>query len=543
LTSSDPKTRIEKPPIARHAIVGIAAVSLAAVNSTLGSGLIGAGLQDLRGVWGLGIDDAAYIPTAFNAAQMFMGPFSVMLAARYGHRRILLIATFIYGLSSLLVPLVPPTVPILILMVIGGLASGTFYPLCLSFISRNLPITLVTWGVAAYSMDLIGTNHVVQSMEGFFFEHLGWQWLFWNQSILCIPLMLLVYRGIPATPKESLLPKFDYIGIIYISLSLSLLFIALDQGERLDWYNNGLINGLLLSGIFLFIMNFIRRRVVPNPYLDFSYLKTRNLLILGFLFVCVRAMLLRVGLIIPQFLERLHQYRPIDTGNVLSLSFIPFLIALPIVAVLLKHLPVRVILAAGFLIIGLCNFHDSHALSTWIGVDFVPAQLIGSVGLCLALMGTISGVLFEGRTTGAYRVRAGAYAQGAFFQSVRLFGSESSVSGLRRFILYREHFWQTKLASGLPTFGQFDNRISFLGINLAPQASGVPNAQSIATGLTDVNLHNEAYTLAIDDSFMMLAWICAVALLGVAFMKRVPLPRELPEIGAPIPSVSNPQTK
>jgi len=533
LTSSDPRTRVERPPIAPHAIIGIGAVSLAAICSTLGSGLISTGLEDLRGAWSLGIDDAAYFPTAFNAAQMFMGPLSVMLAARYGHRRILLIAAVVYSLSFLLIPLVPPTVPILFLLVIGGLASGTFYPLCLSFISRNLPITLVTYGVAAYSMDLIGTNHVVSALEGFIFNNMGWQWLFWNQSVLCIPLMLLVYRGIPPTPQKDLIPKFNYVGILYVSLSLSLLFIALDQGERLDWYNNGLINGLLLTGAFLLIMAFLRRQIFPNPYLDFSYLKTRNLLILGFLFVCVRAMLLRVGLVIPQFLERLHQYRPEDTGNLLSLSFIAFVIALPIVASLLQKIPVRVILASGFLIIGLINFHDSHCLSTWIGVDFVTAQLFGSVGLCMALMGTISGVIFEGRSSGAYRVRAGAYTQGAFFQAVRLFGSESSVSGLRRFILYREHFWQTKLTAGLPTFGQFDNRISFLGINLAPQASGVPNAQSIATGLTAVNLHNEAYTLAIDDSFMMLAWICAVALLGIALMKRVPLPHELPAVDAP----------
>jgi MFS transporter, DHA2 family, multidrug resistance protein len=529
--------------IPRHAIIGIAAVCLAAANSSLGAGLISAGLEDLRGVWGLGIDDAAYFPTAFNAAQMFMGPLSVMLAARYGHRTILLIAACVYTLTSLFIPLVPPTVPIIILLVIGGLASGTFYPLCLSFISRNLPVTLVTYGVAAYSLDLLGTNHVDYAMEGFFMNHMGWQWIFWNQGVLCIPMLLLIYYGIPPTPKEALVPKFNYVGIIYMSLSLSLFFIALDQGERLDWYNNGLVNGLLIAGTLLFIMTFVRRRVLPNPYLDFSYLKTRNLLILGFLFVTFRTNLLRVGLIVPQFLERLHQYRPEDTGNLLILSFIPFLIALPIVATLLKRMPVRVILGSGFLILALINFHDSHALSTWIGADFVTTQLIGSIAICMVAMATVSGVIFEGRMTGAYRVRAGAYTQGAFFQCIRLFGAESTVSGLRRFILYRAHFWQTKLTSGLPTFGQFDNRVSYLSTNLAPQASGIPDAHNIATGLTNQNLQNEAFTLATDDSFMMLAWVCAVSLLGVALLKRVPLPHELPAADAPPPPAPDPSKK
>src|ERR1700733_5784820 len=129
----------EKPVVPRHALIGILAVCLAAINSSLGSGLIGTGLEDLRGVWGLGIDDAVYIPTAFNAAQMFMGPMPIILAARFGHRQVLLISGVIYALSSLFLPLTPPTVRVLMFLIIGGLASGTFYPLALSFISRNLP--------------------------------------------------------------------------------------------------------------------------------------------------------------------------------------------------------------------------------------------------------------------------------------------------------------------------------------------------------------------------------------------------------------------
>jgi hypothetical protein len=229
----------------------------------------------------------------------------------------------------------------------------------------------------------------------------------------------------------------------------------------------------------------------------------------------------------------LHQYRTTETGDLMIKSFIPFVVALPIVAYWLKKVDLRIPLALGFFIIALCNFHDSHALSTWHGVDFVPGQLFGSVGICLATMATVCGVIFEGKESGAYRVRAGAYAQGAYFQAVRLFGQESTARGLQRFILYRTHYWQTKLAAGLPTFGQFDPRIMHLSIPLAPQASGIPDAHSIATGLTFVNLQREAFTLATNDSFMMLAWICAISLLAIAFLRRIPLPHELPAADEP----------
>lgn len=492
-----------------------------------------AGLEDLRGAWGLGIDDAAYILTSFNAAQMFMGPIAIMLAARFGHRRVLLYAGSIYICSSLLLPFAPPLVLILILLVVGGLASGTFYPLCLSFIARNLPIRLIPFGIAAYTMDLIGSNHLVHALESFYFDHLSWHWLFWNQSIFTVPMLFCVFYGIPATPKDQLIPKCRYGEVVYVGAGLSLLYIALDQGERLDWYNNGLINGLAIGGTILLIAALIRRWTNPEPFLDFSYLKARNILILGALMVTFRLLLLRAEAIIPVFLERLHQYRPAEIGQLLLLSLIPYLVALPVTAHFMGRIHVRIILLIGFLVTGLINFHDSHTLSTWIGTDFVTQQVIASVAICMVIVGTMSGIVFEGRLTGAYRNRAGAYGQGAYFQSVRLFGTVAAVSILRRFIFVREHYWQTKLVAELRSGWQFVDRQAHLGLALAPQAAGPLQTQEIATGLIANTVHQQAFTLATDDSFMLLALVSVVSLVAVGLMTHIPLPHELPDADAP----------
>jgi DHA2 family multidrug resistance protein len=526
------KVAADKPVVSPHALIGIAAVSLAAVNSSLGSGLLGSGIADLRGVWGLGIDDAAYIPTAFSAAQMFMGSLSVMLAARFGHRNILLTAGVIYILVSLFLPFAPHKVPILFFTVLAGLSSGTFYPLCLSFISRNLPVALVPFGIAAYNFDLLVTNHIVQSMEGFFIDHAGWQWIFWSQAILALPMLVCVRIGIPQTPKDQLLPRFRYNGILYFSAALTLFYIALDQGERLDWFNNGLINGLCISGTLLLVATVISRLRDPNPYLDFSYVWTRNVLLLGLILMLFRVMLLRIGFLIPVFLERLHQYRSTDIGWLFLLSVVPFVIALPTIAHFLRKIHVRPALIAGFVILALCNFHDAHALSTWTRLDFIPAQMVGVFGICLIAMGTMCGVVFQGRLSGAYRVREGAYAQGAFFQAVRIFGSQASTSGMKRFVIVREHFWQTKLVSTLSSGTLGDADSAKLATALAPQSAGPGLAAGVAQGLIDKRVPTESFTLATDDGFMLLAWISVIALVAVALMKHIPLPRELPAADA-----------
>src|SRR5215470_7717587 len=74
----------------KNVYVGTVGVFLGAGIATLNGRLISVGLPDLRGALGLGVDEASWIPTAYNMAMMFIGPFSVFLGGLLGVRRVLL---------------------------------------------------------------------------------------------------------------------------------------------------------------------------------------------------------------------------------------------------------------------------------------------------------------------------------------------------------------------------------------------------------------------------------------------------------------------
>src|SRR5690242_4195797 len=87
--------------------VGTLGVFLGAGIATLNGRLISVGLPDLRGARGFGIDEASWIPTAYNMAMMFIGPFSVFVGGLLGARRVLLWSAVIFVLCSLLLPFSP----------------------------------------------------------------------------------------------------------------------------------------------------------------------------------------------------------------------------------------------------------------------------------------------------------------------------------------------------------------------------------------------------------------------------------------------------
>ena len=177
MTATEPTSKPPAPPAVRserytNPYVGILGVFLGAGIATLNSRLVSVGLPDLRGALGLGFDEASWIPTALNMATMFSGVFVVFLEVVFGPRRILLQAAAIFAVTSALLPFAPGYWAMLAMVVIAGIASGTFYSLTMTFVLTALPKKLIIFGIAAYAADIVFVSNIaslVDSMrdEGF----------------------------------------------------------------------------------------------------------------------------------------------------------------------------------------------------------------------------------------------------------------------------------------------------------------------------------------------------------------------------------------
>src|SRR6202167_4678303 len=173
MTSPDVQAREAHPTLTTHPLLGIAGVLLGALIATCTGRLMSVGLADIRGALHLGVDEASWINTSFNASMMFIGAFSVYLGGLLGPRRVLLACAWIFTVVSFLIPFCHSLSLVIALLIVGGLSAGTFYPLTLSFVLRSLPMRFVLLGIAMYAMDIIFTTDMAQAWESFFTEHLS----------------------------------------------------------------------------------------------------------------------------------------------------------------------------------------------------------------------------------------------------------------------------------------------------------------------------------------------------------------------------------
>jgi len=137
--------------VSTRPLLGILGVVTGAGLVTLAGRMLSLGLGDLKGHVGIGLDDGAWLDSAYNASLMFIGPFTVYLGGLLGPRRILLFAAGVFTLTSIVLPGIHSYSLLIIALILAGLTSGTFYPLTLTFALRNIPLRYLPFTIAFYA--------------------------------------------------------------------------------------------------------------------------------------------------------------------------------------------------------------------------------------------------------------------------------------------------------------------------------------------------------------------------------------------------------
>src|ERR1700733_3626478 len=309
-SNTDRPTAIEIARIAAAAIpaevstkplLGVLGVVAGAGVVTLTSRMISLGMPDFRGLHGFGYDQSAWISIAFDAGLMFIGPFTVEVGGLLGPRRILLTAAALFTLLFIFLPFAHSYSLVIAITLLGGLTSGTFYPLTLTFALRNIPLRYLPFTLALYATFVDGAVNIAPSLYGWYREHLSSNWMFWNSALITPLMMICIYYGIPGTnaPKKSGKAP-DFAGFLYASVGLAMLLVACEQGERLDWWRSGVFNALFAGGGFLLLCALVLRLRGPNPLVALPYLLKWNTVLLGLLLFWFRFTLCTTIILVPQ---------------------------------------------------------------------------------------------------------------------------------------------------------------------------------------------------------------------------------------------------
>jgi len=506
--------------LAHTPVFGILGVVLGAGIVTLAGRLLTLGLADLKGNVGISFDQGAWIGSAFNVALMFIGPFTVYLGALVAPRRILFVSAAVFTVVSACLPLVHDYRLLIALLATAGLSSGTFYPLTLTFALRNVPLRYLALTLALYATCVEGAVNFAPALYGLYRDHLSWEWMFWTSAIITPAMMACIYYGIPASPKarpSTGAPSFA--GFFFASAGAALLFAALDQGQRLDWWRSGVFNGLVTAGLFLVLCAIVRRLRRPNPFVDLPYLGQWNTLLLGGALIAFRFALLATAVVIPQSLS-VHGLDAGQFAPAVLWTAVPALVLAFFAAHLLnKGADVRLVMGVGFATIAAACLMNAGYTGVWSAENYFRSELLMAVGQSFAFVGLVAAIILQSFTSGGLQSPFRILTFSAFFHTMRLFGGQVGVAAMTHFIAEREKLHSHLLGLQVQA-GDWVSEHVLRGVTagLTPQSSGV--AAGRAAAIIDGKIRLEAYTLTFIDAFHLIAWVCVGTLVLIALLRR-----------------------
>ena len=406
----------------------------------------------------------------------------------------------------------------LALVIVAGLASGTFYSLTMTFVLTNLPKRLVIFGIAAYAADIVFVSNIASFLEGWYIDNLSWRWIFWTAALFTPLMIVCVHFGIPRRINEE--PRPSWIGFTYFSLSLALLYGALDQGQRLDWLNSSTIVGMLVAGLFLFAATILRRVVQPNPIVNLKISEHSEHLHPGHIHLriqvpapvhdCARARLPRQHSTLP----------PLETGHALAWVALPMFMVVWLAATIIIYTNSRLVLALGLTVCAICCWLWSHVDTSWSGNNFEIVELLLSLGLAGAYIGLVGSIVLEALESGALASASNVATFSGFMHLMRIFGGQIGVAAMTRFIAVREQFHSNMLGLYVQRGSWLtDQRLRMLAGGLLPESTGQQEAQHRAATILGLQVRAQAYTLATSDGFVLIVWVVIVYLLLMLLLR------------------------
>ncbi|MFT9441468.1 MAG: MFS transporter [Acetobacter papayae] len=528
------------PPFGLRTVIGCLGMLLAVHVAGFNEHVTEIGLADIRGAMHIGHDEGTWLITlyeAFNIAAMAFTPWFYMTFSIY---RFSIFMTAAMALLAIPAPFMPDVTSLCMLRAMQGMTAGCLPPVLMTVMLKYLPPEIRVFGIGGYAMSATFGPNLGLPLEAFWFENLGWHWLYWEIIPMAALAIGMMAYGLPKDPVHlERFEKFNWFGLMVGLPAIISLVTVLYQGDRLDWFRSPLITHLTFWGLAAFVVFVINEAYHPSPYFRIQYWKSRNIQAALLSLVGILAICSLLSEIPATYLEEIRGYRPLQTAPVSLVVALPQLIMLPLIAALCNSARVdcRYVLVAGMLCLAGASWLGTWLTPDWVRDNFYPIQMLQILGQPMTVIPTLM-----------LATLAMGPADGPFIS-----GMVNMLKGLANAIAFalfsiltrrREQYHSTMLlghgsAHATPADG--------VGSPIVGQLAGTsPDTAHVAHNTLQVfhtYVHEQALVLALADIYLVVMVVClGYAVLNLVLPKRVYPPRAparpAPAQPAPAPALS-----
>jgi DHA2 family multidrug resistance protein len=489
-------------------------------------------LDHMRGTLSAGVDEITWVLTSFLVANAISLPITGWLTDLLGRKRLFILATTAFTVTSAAVGAAPSLAVIVIARFLQGLAGGPLVPLSQStmietFPARQSGMAMAIWGIGIMFAPIIGPT-----LGGWITDNWSWRWVFYINVPVGAAAVVLAWLFVPdSTTERPAVRRVDVPGLVLLVVGVSALQFVLDRGQREDWLTSPLIVWLGVVAAVALVALVVRELRAEEPVVDLRVLRHSTFAVATAAMFVISIAFYGIMVLSPLYTQILMGYTAMLAGMVLAPGGVATLVTMPIAGALLNRIDPRWIIVTGCAL----NAYAMYLMavltleaSYWhimmprfiqglgIGFTFVPLSTLALAAVPRHELGHASGLFNFMRTVGGsigIAAVATLLERGAQVHQARL---------VQHVSLYEPQVW--------------DRYQTLVGLFASRGADPATAEQQAWAHLYEM-VQREALALSFIDNFWRLAWIFAAVIPFVLLLRRRPRAGETPVGPAPAATI------
>ncbi len=301
--------------------------------------------------------------------------------------------------------------------------------------------------------------------------------------------------------------------VLGLSVGLSCLTIVLEEGQRERWFESQMIVSLAIASAIGLAVLLLAQFIAKEPVVNLRLLLNRSYAGVVVLITAVGAVLYGVLYLLPQFLSGVAGYNAEQSGMVMLVAGLPSFLMVPILPGLMQKVNLRILIAAGFVLLSASCLIDTHLTSLSSGGNFTLSQILRGMGQVLAMFP------LNQASVGAVAPELAGDAAG-LFNMARNLGGSVGLASLGALIDWRTTLHTDRIRESVHANSPLvQDRLSAIASNFTAQHGDAVYGQLQALQQMAAQIAQQAVTMTFADAFWLLGLLLIVCLPLVFLVK------------------------
>ena len=419
---------------------------LGAFMAVLNIQITNASLLYIEGGIGTGVDNGAWITTAYLIGEIIVIPLTDYLSRVFSFRRYLIVNTTLFLGFSVSCAFAHSLGQMIVLRGLQGFSGGVLIPMAFTLVLTKLPKPQQPIGLALFALTATFGPAIGPTIGGYLTETYGWQYIFFVNLVPGAVMVVVLWLTLEREPMRlSLLADGDWLGIGAMAVGLAALQTVLDEGNKDGWFDSVLIVRLaLVAAVFLALFVWIELRSA-KPAVNLRLLAGRNFGFGTLANVIVGFALYGTIYILPQYLGQVFGYNAEQIGFVLAWTGLPQLVIIPFVPWLMGRVDARLIAMSGLCVFAVSCFMNAYMSPDYAGDQLLVPNIVRSIGQAVVLT-PLTAIALAGIA------RESSAAASGVFNMLRNLGGAFGTAMLATIVTKREQFHSNVIGSDVTLF-------------------------------------------------------------------------------------------